>query len=200
MARNDPSRRLSDEKSRKIAEVCGKPSDYLVMQAQIDDMSETLRAFYRNILEAVGMAAAHMLPQYDPEQVRKTVDSMSINELVKLGASLDLTVTQQFIDNVNQARELADTPWPVRYEIMDDSMVPALPKGGNVILDTAEYQDGDMLCYSLGEQEGYQIRQAYFLDNHRTVMIPSNPSYETQTLHTDTLVIHGKVVQLVVDF
>ncbi len=209
MLRNDSTRRPSDERSRAIAKACGKPEDWLVTQARLDQDTKILEKMRANIRESVVAAIAMIFkslgyPDF-MEQATAYINALPEVELLQEYASIDMDIMrtglEEVLTNGTIVKSLNQLNL-VELPVEDDAMAPMLPKGGRVHVEVCEYKDGDMLCYQKPGDKTCYIRYVRFLDNthNEVMMIAHNRGYPPETLRLDELFIYGKVKRLVVDF
>ncbi len=208
--RNKPNRRPSDEISRAIAIACGKPEDWLVTQARLDaetaDLTQ-MRANIRKVIEWIAKVIMQV-PGYKGvgEAVEQYMSNLSDVELIAEANSIDFSFLDFNYENAQQDPKISALMGKLYstslFPIEDDAMAPKLPKGGKVRVEVCEYQDGDLLCFHKQGDDTYYIRQARFLDQDykQVMMIPHNSGYESEVFNTNDLYIHGKIMQLIIDF
>jgi hypothetical protein len=207
--RNDPTRRASDEISRAIAKACGKPEDWLVTQARLDEDTEILEKMRTNLRDMTVVALGTFLrmlgyPELE-EKAKEALNEMPEIEFLAEASSMDVSLFPDLLEEViadPSLTSLLKKLGVVELFVQDDAMAPMLPKGGRVHVEVCEYKDGDILCYQKQGDNTCYIRQARFLDSahNEVVMIPHNSGYPTETVRLDELSIYGKVKQLIVDF
>ncbi|HHY52468.1 MAG TPA: hypothetical protein GX499_04395 [Clostridiales bacterium] len=209
--RNNPRLRAKDYISRAIAKVCGKPEDWLVTQARLDEETEELaesRAIIRKCIKSVVKLIA-MAPGYEEigAAVDLYIDNLSDIELIHEINSMDLSMFSFDDENMQQDSKMNALSKQLYslalFTVEDDAMYPILRKGSQVRIEACDaYKDGDMLCYQKWGDDARYIRQAQFLDtaHSKVKMIPINYGYNSDTFESNEIVILGKVKQAITNF
>ena len=208
--RNKSNRRPSDEISRAIAIVCGKPEDWLVTQARMDAETADLTQMRKNIRKIIEWVAKLLMqvPGYEgtDETIEQFMNQLLDVELIDEANLIDFSFLDLNCGNVQQGLDMNNLIEQLYsmclFPIEDDAMAPKLPKGGKVRVEVCDYQNGDFLCFHKQGDDTYYIRQARFLDKDykQVMMIPHNSGYESEVFNTNDLSIHGKIIQLLIDF
>ena len=165
-------------------------------------LQHLLSYLFVQLLENLKNNYYQWLAKGTPKDVESIIDVELIDEAKLIDFSfLDLNCgnVQQGLDMNNLIEQLYSM---CLFPIEDDAMAPKLPKGGKVRVEVCDYQNGDFLCFHKQGDDTYYIRQARFLDKDykQVMMIPHNSGYESEVFNTNDLSIHGKIIQLLIDF
>lgn len=207
--RNNPSRRMSDEKSRAVARACGKPEDWLVTQARLDNSSETLNKVYSMLYESVAAAAKASIQKLGhpelAEKAQMAVNAMPKIEFFQKASEIDMSSADIILDGVfpNLSLEgFLDRIDLIPFPVQDNGMSDKFPNGSKVMVKKCNYKDGDFICYLNPDNKAYCVRQVRFLniDHTQIMLIPHSSTYLSETFNINEILICGKVKRLIVDF
>lgn len=217
--KNDKNDRVpSDELSRAIAKACGADENLLVIQAYLDkapkEVSEAINSLKKFFSMGLMGFIENEFTTQEQKNIEKIADEMPMAEFVSLLAK------------TNEKLDIKKLPGPMSYKVTnqsdeliikqtlsqaagiavsDNGMAPIINKGNKVTVEIKalkEYKTGDILCFTEKEApKKILVRKAVFNGEGRKsiTLLPVNAEFTPKTVNTDSLIILGKVKQIIVD-
>lgn len=220
LLRNTDNKRIpSDEMSRALAIACNaKYDNLLVIEGYLDKAPEEILTVLVMIRDSIVSTALciydNQISKKEMKAYQDALAQMPLAEIIIESAQQPQTELEKgqgglinlqgsmLDDEVNATVQISST---IGLPIKDDSMFPILPKGCKTILEMkniADYQDGDILCFSVKGKDELLYRKCTFVDglHKKVVMVPMNTQYPSGLYCVKDIVIFGKVKQSITDF
>lgn len=217
--KNDKNDRVpSDELSRAIAKACGADENLLVIQAYLDkapkEVSKVIELLKTTFLMGIMGIVENELTTQEQRNLEKITDEMPLAEFVSMLAKIDTKLNIKKMQGTMSFKSTSQNDeftikqtlsQAAGIAVSDNGMAPIISKGNKVTVEIKalkEYKTGDVLCFTEKEApKKILVRKAVFNGEGRKsiTLLPVNAEFTPKTVNTDSLIILGKVKQIIVD-